>query len=115
MMKLYVRLGLIAVTSVIVTMAGVSAADDIDAANVYQRINDADTNGFSVRRFSGGLDLRTEDIILDEQGKSKGLNKPDVATRPLFRKVNEAKLLTGTYPELIKMFDNYVLKMNETE
>src|SRR4051812_8652867 len=87
-----------------------SAADDIDANNVYQRIKDADDNGLSVKRFAEGMDENSADLILDEQDAARGGEGSDSAPRPLFRRVNATKLNGGAYPELIALFDNYSLR-----
>ncbi|MCI0572062.1 MAG: hypothetical protein L0Y66_15010 [Myxococcaceae bacterium] len=86
-------------------------------ADIYQSIWDGDApNRFEVA-------LRREDgqwppaagIHLDTQGKASGKRNQDLATRPLFRQVDEAKLESGTYKPFIALLDNYIVNYRWAE
>ena len=48
------------------------------------------------------------DILLDEQTKASGRRTIDLATRPLFARVNETKFALPIYTTFIRLLDNYV-------
>ncbi len=86
--------------------------------NIYQQIWESDENQFSVstRTSSGEWEDETADILLDEQVKASGQREIDLATRPLFYKVNEDKLdKTPTYSSFIKLLDNYAIRSLDPE
>ncbi|EGJ32594.1 MULTISPECIES: lamin tail domain-containing protein [Moorena] len=87
--------------------------------NIYQQIWESDENQFSVstRTSSGEWEDETADILLDEQVKASGQREIDLATRPLFYKVNEDKLFdeTRTYSSFIKLLDNYAIRSLDPE
>ena len=81
--------------------------------DIYQRIWDNDENQFSVsgRKNSGEWEDETADILLDEQVRAAGKRQIDLATRPLFHRVNEEKLFddSRTYNSFINLLDNYAV------
>lgn len=107
--------GLIAVVGMSSMLSVARAEDGIDQSNVYQRIKDADDNGLSVGRFHEGRTVPSTDIVLDEQGQATGGRSNDAAPRPLFRQVDEAKLIGGCYAEFIALLNNYDVRSGNAE
>ena len=78
--------------------------------DIYQQIWNSDRHKLSVSPRSDRQKWLepAADILLDEQVKAFGRRDLDLAKKPLFRKVNEAKIQTiPTYFSLIKLLDNY--------
>ncbi|MFP5271765.1 lamin tail domain-containing protein [Coleofasciculus sp.] len=92
---------------------------DITEDNIYQLIWESDENQFSVspRNRSGEWENPDADILLDEQVKAAGKREIDLATHPLFHKVNEAKLFDDnrTYNNFIQLLDNYAVRSADPE
>ncbi len=92
---------------------------DLTKDNVFQRIWDSDENQLSVsRRTKTGEWVDPEaDILLDEQVRASGERAIDLATRPLFHKVNEGKLFdpNRTYVSFMKLLDNYAIRTIDPE
>ncbi len=78
--------------------------------DIYQELWDHDENRFSVGMpdGAGGWTNPDADLLLDEQAKASGRRTIDAATRPLFARVDEAKLALPTYAAFITLLDNYV-------
>nr|WP_269208407.1 hypothetical protein [Richelia intracellularis] len=74
---------------------------------------DNDENGFSVSPCSdkGRSEDKNADILLDEQVKANGRREIDLATPPLFHRVNKIKLFNtnATYVSFINLLDNYTV------
>ncbi|NEO97920.1 MAG: endoribonuclease [Symploca sp. SIO2E9] len=91
----------------------------MDKIDIYQQIWESDQNQFSVspRNSSGDWEDKDADILLDEQVKASGKRSIDLATRPLFHKVNEDKLFDEkrTYVSFIKLLDNYTIRTLDPE
>ncbi|MGB3405710.1 MAG: hypothetical protein WBA77_23725 [Microcoleaceae cyanobacterium] len=87
--------------------------------NIYHLIWDNDENQFSVsgRQSSGEWYDETADILLDEQVRACGKRQIDLATQPLFYRVNEEKLfdIDRTYNSFINLLDNYAIHFLEEE
>lgn len=87
--------------------------------DIYQQIWESDENQFSVsaRNSSGDWENKNADILLDEQVKASGRRGIDLATRPLFYKVNEEKLFDPkrTYLSFIQLLDNYTIRTLDPE
>ncbi|NET04829.1 MAG: endoribonuclease [Symploca sp. SIO2B6] len=87
--------------------------------DIYQQIWESDENQFSVsaRNSSGDWEDKNADILLDEQVKASGKPGIDLATRPLFYKVNEDKLFDKklTYVSFIQLLDNYTIRTLDPE
>ncbi|NEO30693.1 MAG: endoribonuclease [Symploca sp. SIO3C6] len=87
--------------------------------DIYQQIWESDENQFSVsaRNSSGDWEDKNADILLDEQVKASGKPGIDLATRPLFYKVNEDKLFDKklTYVNFIQLLDNYTIRTLDPE
>jgi poly(U)-specific endoribonuclease len=87
--------------------------------NIYQLIWDNDENQFSVsgRQPSGEWHDETADILLDEQVRASGKRQIDLATQPLFYRVNEEKLfdVNRTYNSFINLLDNYAVHFLDEE
>ncbi|MGF1491343.1 MAG: lamin tail domain-containing protein [Microcoleaceae cyanobacterium] len=87
--------------------------------NIYQTIWESDENKFSVstRNASGEWEDENADILLDEQKRASGKRNIDLATHPLFHKVNEEKLFepNRTYNAFINLLDNYAIHFLEEE
>jgi poly(U)-specific endoribonuclease len=100
----------------VLSLANTQKADD---GEIYQRIWENDENKFSVspRNAQGGWDDENADILLDEQVQADGKREIDLATRPLFHRVNESKLFdeNGTYVSFIKLLDNYAINSVDPE
>ena len=92
---------------------------DLTPDNIYQLIWENDENQFSVspRNSSGDWEDTQADILLDEQQKAAGKREIDLATHPLFHRVNEAKLWdkNRTYYSFIKLLDNYAVRAADPE
>lgn len=92
---------------------------DLTADTVYQLMWEHDENQFSVspRNSSGEWEDPNADILLDEQVKAAGQRQIDLATHPLFHKVNEAKLFDKdcTYSSFIQLLDNYAVRAADPE
>ena len=101
----------------VVQQSGQTSKDN--KANIYQLIWESDTNQFSVspRNVSGEWENSDADILLDEQVKATGKREIDLATRPLFYKVNEDKLFdeNRTYVSFIQLLDNYAIRSVDPE
>lgn len=87
--------------------------------NIYQTIWNSDENRFSVsaRKASGEWEDENADILLDEQAKASGKRNIDLATNPLFHRVNEEKLFdpNRTYNAFINLLDNYAVYFLDEE
>ena len=86
--------------------------------DIYQEIWNSDRYKLSVSpRGDRGTWLDPEaDILLDEQIEAFGRSDLDLAKKPLFRRVNEAKIKTiPTYRSLIKLLDNYKFNNRQSE
>ena len=86
--------------------------------DIYQQIWNSDRHKLLVSpRDRDGSWLDPEaDILLDEQVKAFGRHDLDLARKPLFYRVNEAKLYAiPTYVSLIKLFDNYQFDNRQSE
>ncbi len=95
---------------------GVALGDDISRQNVYQKIRDADANAFTFqRRGSGGSGAAAAQLVLSEQGEAPKTGQGDAANENLVFKIDTARLGTGTYPEFIKLLDNYEFLSNKAE
>lgn len=92
---------------------------DLTDNNIFQRIWDSDENQFSVslRTKTGEWENPKADILLDEQVQASGKRTVDLASHPLFYKVNEDKLRdpNRTYVSFIKLLDNYTLRTTDPE
>ena len=92
---------------------------NVTPENIFQHIWDSDKNQFSVslRTKIGDWENPKADILLDEQVQASGKRTIDLATRPLFYKVNEDKLRdpNRTYVSFIKLLDNYTLRTADPE
>jgi poly(U)-specific endoribonuclease len=85
-------------------------------ADIYQELWNSDTNGLSVSLRKGdGWQDPDADILLDVQVEAGGKRGIDLAARPLFHKVKEEKLETPTYKTFIRLLDNYITRVNDTE
>ena len=86
-------------------------------SDIYQKIWEGDRHQFSVspRNEAGEWENQNADILLDEQVKSSGNRHLDLATRPLFYKVNEEKFQLPNYRCFIGLLDNYVVNARESE
>ena len=86
---------------------------------IYQQIWENDENQFSVsaRNNQGGWDNEDADILLDEQVKASGKRDIDLASHPLFHRVNENKLFdeSATYVSFINLLDNYAIRSVDPE
>ncbi|MBE9193723.1 hypothetical protein IQ230_26140 [Gloeocapsopsis crepidinum LEGE 06123] len=78
---------------------------------IYDQIWKADKNRFSVsvRNAEGDWVDPNADILLDHQVKAGGDRWSDLATRPLFSKVNESRLSESTYPSSVTFRNQQVL------
>ena len=89
------------------------------STNIYQQLWDSDENQFSVsaRTASGEWKQENADILLDEQVNASGSRNIDLATKPLFYRVNEEKLFdeNRTYLSFIQLLDNYALNSLDPE
>ncbi|MDJ0696845.1 lamin tail domain-containing protein [Mastigocoleus sp. MO_188.B34] len=87
--------------------------------NIYQILWENDENQFSVspRNRVGEWENPNADILLDEQVKASGSREIDLATRPLFYRVNEEKLFdeNRTYVSFINLLDNYAIRSVDPE
>ena len=87
--------------------------------NIYQVLWENDENQFSVspRNRSGEWENPNADILLDEQVKASGSREIDLATRPLFYRVDEEKLFDEkrTYLSFINLLDNYAIHSVDPE
>jgi poly(U)-specific endoribonuclease len=85
--------------------------------DIYQRIWESDKNGCSVSPRQGvdSWENPQADILLDVQVQADGKRNIDLATRPLFHKVNEEKFDLPTYASFIKLLNNYVANYRTTE
>lgn len=87
--------------------------------NIYQILWENDENQFSVspRNSNGEWENPNADILLDEQVKANGSREIDLATKPLFYRVNEEKLFdpSRTYVSFINLFDNYAIRSVDPE
>ncbi|NRB06484.1 MAG: lamin tail domain-containing protein [Richelia sp.] len=94
-------------------------AQKLDDGEIYQRIWNNDENKFSVspRNEKGEWEDENADILLDEQVKAGGKREIDLATRPLFYRVNESKLFDErtTYVSFISLLDNYAIRSLDPE
>lgn len=89
-------------------------------ADIYQDLWDADAaeDGLTVcARPPGGpgWDDDTADVLLDIQREAAGSAGRDLATRPLFARVNDRSLERPVYSAVIALFDNYVASVQEEE
>lgn len=86
-------------------------------SDIYQKIWEGDRHQFSVspRNKAGEWENANADILLDEQVKSSGNRHLDLATRPLFYKVNEERFQLPTYRCFIGLLDNYVVNARDSE
>ena len=105
-------------------MQTLSSANNLESIeltkdNIYQIIWENDENQFSVspRNSNGEWENPNADILLDEQVKANGSREIDLATRPLFYRVNEEKLFdtNRTYVSFISLFDNYAIRSVDPE
>ena len=96
-----------------------SRSADLTKDDVFQRIWDSDENQLSVSRRTktGEWEDPEADILLDEQVKASGERAIDLATRPLFHKVNESKLFdpNRTYASFMELLDNYAIRTVDSE
>jgi poly(U)-specific endoribonuclease len=77
--------------------------------DIYQKIWNSDKNGFSVSLRSGdSWKNPSADILLDIQVEASGKRSIDLATNPLFNRVNEKKFKLPTYVSFINLLDNYI-------
>jgi poly(U)-specific endoribonuclease len=77
--------------------------------DIYQEIWNSDKNGFSVSLRSGdSWKNPNADILLDIQVEASGKRSIDLATNPLFNRVNEEKFKLPTYVSFINLLDNYI-------
>lgn len=77
--------------------------------DIYQEIWNSDKNGFSVSLRSGdSWKNPSADILLDIQVEASGKRSIDLATNPLFNRVNEEKFKLPTYVSFINLLDNYI-------
>lgn len=86
--------------------------------DIYQQIWNSDRHRFLVSpRHNNGNWLDPEaDILLDEQIKAFGRQDLDLAQKPLFYRVNEAKLETiPTFVSLIHLLNNYKFANQQAE
>ncbi|MGD1874705.1 MAG: lamin tail domain-containing protein [Mastigocoleus sp.] len=87
--------------------------------NIYQTLWENDDNQFSVspRNQNGEWENSNADILLDEQVKADGNREIDLATKPLFYKVNEEKLFdeNRTYVSFINLLNNYAIRSVDPE
>jgi len=68
--------------------------------DIYQRVWESDENHFSVgSNDSGSWEDPEADILLDKQVKASGRGSIDLATQPLFHKIERRKIQT-TMPVL---------------
>lgn len=89
-------------------------------ADIYQELWDADAaeDGCSVSgRADDGQRWADDaaDILLDVQSKAGGRRDKDLATRPLFARVNEQKLCRPVYRTFVALLDNYECSAREAE
>lgn len=86
-------------------------------ADIYQEIWDSDENGCSVttRNAEGEWERPDADVRLDQQVRASGRREIDLATRPLFARVNEARFLKPTYAAFIRLLDNYIVNYRRAE
>ncbi|BAZ38477.1 hypothetical protein NIES4101_44140 [Calothrix sp. NIES-4101] len=85
-------------------------------SKIYQEIWNSDKNGFSASLRSGeDWHNQNADILLDVQVESSGKRGVDLASNPLFYRVNEDKLRGQTYTTFIKLLDNYISRLNIEE
>ena len=88
-------------------------------SEIYQKIWDSDINKFSVsaRNAGGEWENPDADILLDEQIKASGKRQIDLATNPLFYRVNEDKLFdpNRSYLSFIQLLDNYAIHYIDPE
>lgn len=88
-------------------------------SKIYQLIWENDEHQFSVcaRNNRGGWDNEDADILLDEQVKAAEKREIDLATRPLFHRVNENKLFdkNRNYVSFINLLDNYAIRSTDKE
>jgi poly(U)-specific endoribonuclease len=86
------------------------------ATNIYEELWDLDDNRCTVsgRGPDGRFTDEGADILLDEQAAARG-GRVDQAGRPLFARVNPAKLELPTYKALVALLDNYVVNTREPE
>ena len=86
--------------------------------DIYQQIWNSDKHRLTVSpRGDREIWLDPEaDILLDEQIQAFGRRDLDLAKKPLFQRVNEAKIETiPTYRSLIKLLDNYRFNNRQSE
>ncbi|MBW4611816.1 MAG: lamin tail domain-containing protein [Desmonostoc vinosum HA7617-LM4] len=84
--------------------------------DIYQQIWNSDDNGFSVSLRSGDSWQNPDaDILLDLQTEASGKTNIDLATQPLFFKVNEEKLEGKTYTTFINLLDNFIANFRSEE
>lgn len=86
--------------------------------DIYQRIWNSDRHKFLVspRNSQGKWLDPNADILLDEQVAAFGRSDLDLATKPLFYRVNQEKLSTlPTYISLITLLDNYYFDNQKSE
>lgn len=86
--------------------------------DIYQQIWNGDRHKFLVSpRDRNGKWLDSEaDILLNEQLKASGRKDLDLASQPLFHRVNEAKLYSiPTFVSLINLLDNYRFDNQQAE
>ncbi|WP_198338230.1 hypothetical protein [Labrenzia sp. VG12] len=86
--------------------------------HVYQAIWSEDDHRFSVsaRQDDGNFADPGADILLDEQVKARGSRQIDLATNPLFHRVNFEKLEESSlYRSFIALLDNYAVHFRDPE
>lgn len=85
--------------------------------DIYQALWSHDENRFSVglRDEQGSWTDPDADLLLDEQARASGRREIDLATRPLFHRVDEQRLERPTYAAFIALLDNYVANYRAAE
>lgn len=85
--------------------------------DIYQQIWNGDEHRLTVSPRSDRDWLDPEaDILLDEQIQAFGRRDLDLAKKPLFQRVNEAKIqAVPTYRSLIELLDNYRFNNRQSE
>ena len=85
--------------------------------HLYQNIWNEDEHFLTVSgRDNAGLWSNEDaDILLDEQVRASGSRQIDLATRPLFHQVNEAKLTGDLYQCFKALLNNYVVNYRDPE
>lgn len=77
---------------------------------------DADRFSVSARDAQGRFPDEAADILLDEQTRASGKRHIDLATRPLFARVNEDKLRAhDQYEAFVALLDNYAVEFRDPE